>query len=87
MTARAWPISRSSRLFGALVLIAAALLFSSQPALAQFTQQGPKLVGNDVAGGAEQGNSVALSADGNTALVSGENDNSGIGAVWVFALE
>jgi ATP dependent DNA ligase domain len=42
-----WPIStvRASRFFGASVLIFAALLLSSQLALAQFTQQGPKLVG------------------------------------------
>ena len=28
--------------------------------------------------------SVALSADGNTALIGGDNDNSGFGAAWVF---
>jgi hypothetical protein len=44
-----WPISHvgSSSLFGASILIFAALLFSSQLALAQFTQQGPKLVGRE----------------------------------------
>ena len=66
MTARVWPIShvRSSRLFGASVLICAALLVSSQLALAQFTQQGPKLVGTGTVGnGIEQGSSVALAAD------------------------
>jgi hypothetical protein len=67
-----------------VVLVFIALLFSSQLALAQFTQQGPKLVGNDAAGGAEQGNSVALSADGNTAIVGGGMDNSGIGAAWIY---
>ena len=66
---------RPSRLFGALVLISAALLFSSQLALAQFTQQGPKLVGTGAVGAAEQGFSVALSADGNTAIVGGLGDN------------
>jgi hypothetical protein len=30
------------------------------------------------------GNSVALSADGNTALVGGPYDNSQVGAAWVF---
>jgi hypothetical protein len=64
-----------SRLFGALVLIFATLLLSSQLALAQFTQQGPPLVGTG-------GYSVALSADGNTALLGG-NDSSP-GAAWVF---
>jgi hypothetical protein len=46
MTARPWPISRLKSLgsFGALVLIFAALLFSSQLALAQFTQRGPNSV-------------------------------------------
>jgi hypothetical protein len=52
MTARVWPIShvRSWRFFAASVLILAALLFSSQLALAQFTQQGPKLVGTGAIG-------------------------------------
>jgi hypothetical protein len=73
------------RLFGASILIFAALLFSPQLALAQFTQQGPKLVGTGTVGQlVEQGFSVALSADGNTALVGGLNDNGGAGAVWVF---
>src|SRR5437870_5081803 len=86
MTARVWPIShvRASRLFGASALIFATLLFSSQLALAQFAQQGPKLVGTGAVGHAQQGISVALSADGNTAIVGGLNDNAGAGAVWVF---
>jgi hypothetical protein len=49
-----------------------------------WTQQGGKLVGTGAAGNAEQGYSVALSADGNTAIVGGPSDNSGAGAVWVF---
>ena len=36
-----------------------------------WTQQGPKLVGTGAVGTAEQGWSVALSADGNTALIGG----------------
>ena len=75
---------RLLRLFGASVLISAALLFSSQLALAQFTQQGPKLVGTGAVGTAEQGFSVALSADGNTAIVGGHVDNSATGAAWVY---
>ena len=44
-----------------------------------------KLYGTlSVSGKALQGTSVALSADGNTALVGGENDNGAIGAAWVF---
>jgi hypothetical protein len=70
--------------FGAGVLISAVLLVSSQPASAQFVQQGPKLVGTGVVGSAEQGFSVALSADGNTAIVGGLNDNSQAGAAWVY---
>jgi hypothetical protein len=50
-----------------------------------WTQQGSKLVGYGAAGDAGQGASVALSADGNTALVGGPDDNSGEGAAWVWA--
>ena len=48
-----------------------------------WTQQGGNLIGIGT-GGASQGESVALSGDGNTALVGGPNDNGGIGAAWVF---
>ena len=49
------------------------------------TQQGPKLVGTGALGvGAQQGYSVALSADGNTLAVGGNIDNSNVGATWVF---
>ena len=49
-----------------------------------WAQQGSKLVGTGAVGSAYQGNSVALSADGNTAIVGGDGDNSGVGATWVF---
>jgi len=49
-----------------------------------WTQVGAKLVGTAAVGLAEQGVSVALSGDGNTAVVGGRDDNSGVGAVWVF---
>jgi hypothetical protein len=49
-----------------------------------WTQQGNKLVGTGATGSALQGRSVALSADGNTAMVGGAFDNSSIGAAWVF---
>ena len=53
-----------------------------------------KLVGNDAVGRARQGMSVALSADGNTAIVGGPGDNpwdrsvpfglGAAGAAWLF---
>jgi hypothetical protein len=50
-----------------------------------WTQQGSKLIGSGGAGiTAYQGVAVALSADGNTAIVGGNNDSSGIGAVWIW---
>ena len=55
-----------------------------------WAQQGSKLVGSDAVGDADQGISVALSADSNTAMVGGYHDNPssfevGVGATWVFA--
>jgi hypothetical protein len=49
-----------------------------------WTQQGTKLVGSGAAGSAYQGNSVAISADGNTAIVGGLGDNGYAGAAWVW---
>lgn len=57
-----------------------------------WTQQGPKLVGTGAVGDTggrfpnfvQQGHALALSADGNTALVGGFGDNMGSGAAWVF---
>ena len=53
-----------------------------------WTQQGAKLVGADAVGLASQGLSVALSGDGNTAIVGGPDDNAGedgdTGAAWVY---
>jgi hypothetical protein len=49
-----------------------------------WTQQGSKLVGTGAVGLAAQGASVAISADGNTAIVGGWADNSLTGAAWVF---
>jgi uncharacterized protein (TIGR03437 family) len=55
-----------------------------------WTQQGSKLFGTGAVGTASQGNSVALSGDGNTAIVGGPTDNGaypiGVGAAWVFAI-
>ena len=48
-------------------------------------QQGAKLTGTGgIGAGAGQGYEVALSADGNTALVGGPFDDDGAGAAWVF---
>jgi len=49
-----------------------------------WSQQGAKLVGTDNTGVAEQGVSVSLSADGNTAVVGGNYDNNNLGAAWVY---
>ncbi len=49
-----------------------------------WTQLGSKLVGTGAAGAAAQGVSAAISGDGKTAIVGGNNDNSGAGAAWVF---
>ena len=66
-----------------LVAIMFSLLLSEQ-AGAQFLQQGNKVVGMDAAGNAQQGCSVSLSADGNTAILGGCYDNGYAGAAWVF---
>ena len=47
-------------------------------------QQGSKLVGNDAVLNSYQGAAVAISADGNTAIVGGFNDSSSQGAVWIY---
>ncbi len=56
-----------------------------------WTQQGPKLTPNDGVGPQVAfGGSVALSSDGNTAMIGGPGDNyiadysSSVGAAWVF---
>ena len=48
-----------------------------------WTQQS-KLTGTGETGGGSFGHSVALSSDGNMALIGGPDDNSGVGAAWVF---
>ena len=76
------------------ILLAGCLLYLVSPLIpngrSQFVQQGSKLVGAgwvDLGGGLYgvlQGRSVAVSADGSTALLGGPQDNGGTGAVWVF---
>jgi len=48
------------------------------------TQQGPKLIGSGASAQMWQGSSVALSDDGNTALVGGSASNNLQGAAWIF---
>jgi len=50
----------------------------------KWSQQGEKLVANGEVGDGDFGNSVAVSSEGNTALVGAPLDNAGIGAAWVF---
>ncbi len=67
------------------IALACCLIGSSLPgAHAQFTQQGSKLVGSGIIGQSRLGLSVAISADGNTAVLGGPGDNNGGGATWVF---
>jgi hypothetical protein len=61
-----------------------AMVFLAHAAAAQFIQQGSKLVGTGAVGTAEQGWSVAISADGDTAIVGGGTDDGLTGAAWVF---
>jgi type IX secretion system substrate protein len=49
-----------------------------------WTQQGGKLVGTGAVGHANQGVSVSLSSDGNTAVVGGDFDDSLAGAAWIY---
>jgi predicted small secreted protein len=66
-----------------LAIAGVALVLPLHSALAQFIEQGPKLIGSAISGMPGQGFSVALSADGNTAIVGGPSDGS-TGAAWVF---
>jgi hypothetical protein len=49
-----------------------------------WTQQGPKLTPDDEAGNGKFGTIVALSANGDTALIGGWNDDHSKGAAWIF---
>src|ERR1035437_3089243 len=49
-----------------------------------WSQQGNKLIGTGAVGFANQGTSVSLSSDGNTAIIGGLYDNNNVGAAWVF---
>ena len=58
--------------------------FMVTPTLYPTTQQGSKLVGTGAIGAAQQGIAVSVSADGNTAIVGGDADNSNLGAAWIY---
>jgi uncharacterized protein (TIGR03437 family) len=81
--ARAAELGRGTVLTRSLVLFTLACALAGF-ADAQFVQQGGKLVGTGVVGYSLQGSSVALSADGSTAIVGGPDDNGYAGAVWVY---
>jgi uncharacterized protein (TIGR03437 family) len=49
-----------------------------------WSQQGKKLVGTGAIGKAFQGSGLALSTDGNIAVIGGSLDDNEAGAVWVF---
>jgi hypothetical protein len=49
-----------------------------------WNQQGGLLIGSGAVAGAKQGSALALSSDGNTAIIGGPTDNGNTGAVWVF---
>ena len=70
----------------ASVLVFGALVCALQPAVAQFNQQA-ELVGIGAIGAfPQQGWAVALSEDGNTAIVGAKEDDQqlGIGAAWIW---
>ena len=82
------PASIVARAIASAAFIGA-LICVPGPVAAQFTQQGPKLVGSGNSGAKSpltngQGRSVAVSADGNTAIIGGPSDNGNMGAAWVF---
>jgi hypothetical protein len=87
------PLTTRSRhqkrpLIAAQIAVCAALLgalvCTSEPAQAQFTQQGNYLVGGGAAQPSEQGFSVSLSNNGNTAIIGGPTDDGAVGAAWIF---
>src|SRR5262245_38317176 len=89
---QSWPPegARVSGPLGAAALLLALLMVApgAEAQSVQYVDQGPKLVGTGAVGPAQQGFSVALSADGNTAVVGGNGDNRIVGpitgAAWVW---
>ena len=66
------------------IVVALAFFGAVASASGQYLQQGSKLVGTGATGAAYQGYSVAVSGDGQTALLGSYYDNSGVGAALVF---
>jgi hypothetical protein len=91
------PRARTLGVAGALLALAlaacaaawgaAAGVHASTASPAAFVVQGEKLLPNDATGQSHVGRSVALSSDGNIALVGGPHDNRESGAAWVFVRE
>jgi hypothetical protein len=50
-----------------------------------WSQQGPKLLASDESGAGDFGGSVALSSDGDTALLASPEESSKAGSAWVFS--
>jgi FG-GAP repeat len=84
------PSSRTRRVMLSFFITAVVALTCAASASAAFVQQGEKLTGEGEVGRAGAGESVALSADGNAALIGGpcdgETSSKGpcVGAAWVF---
>ena len=74
----------AAALFALLLLLGAAIPEGLASSSAPLFQQGTKLTGGEESGEGRFGRSVAVSADGDTALVGGPRDSSEAGAVWVF---
>ena len=84
--------ARRTRTFAALSLLAAVLgaaVATGVPAGAAppstFSPQGPKLIPTGVTTESHVGRAVALSADGNTALIGGPHEKGAKGAAWIFS--
>jgi hypothetical protein len=83
--ARANPLHSWMELHGSRLLLRVDARGAAYPVqIDPFVQQGEKLTGAGEVGEGLFGVSVALSADGNTAIVGGGGDNGGVGAAWVF---
>jgi uncharacterized protein (TIGR03437 family) len=78
------PVPAHAQVCGLIPKLAVVFACVIASAHAQLVQQGPKLLGTGAVGGSGQGRSVALSSDGNTAIVGGDADNNFTGAAWVF---
>ncbi|SPF56460.1 conserved exported hypothetical protein [Candidatus Sulfopaludibacter sp. SbA4] len=89
MTNRISPVKPQGSAPRTMLLVLLSLLLGTcPPARAQFTQQGNKLLGTGASAQALQGTSVALSADGSTAIVGAPADSPTTtgytGAAWIY---